>query len=676
MIRMAVLGPLLIGAVWVGGALFAGEPSGPLVGFGNERTWSDQSGRFEVPASMIHADRQEVRLRKSDGKVVTVPVDKLSTGDRRFVESFLTAEAALMGAGAAKPDPDNPFAGGAPEPASRPRAGTGRPSPAALRSAGRVPSRAAESPAKIVGRLPVREPVLQGFRPLSVTPDEAFWSAVKPTAVPAVELDDIVIRTELRKPFFASMRVLAASQSGTVLLNSYQQGRGSREDFSNFVIVDAGSGDVSPLFAFDQPWKALAISHDASRVAAVRVEGFDKGNDLAIFHIADMRLTPEFQFKAGGGAWDELHWAAFLPDGKLATISQKHDLTFWDLDAEPGPRALYRGHSGGSLSAEISAAGDLIVLPFGSSIAAIETDSGKLVGCITRDQASTRIAISPSGQRIAAFHPFTVTLHDTADGKETGSIAVAEGNPQATVRWIGDALMVGKVLYDVETGMPLWTYNSQASSQIAVADSLVSAFGGDDESVVVVSRLPHDEPLRRAKEADPSQIYAIVPGDDVTVRYEIDDVPTEVQAAIRAGVEQNLMRVGWNLVAESPNTITIKLERGEQEEVEYFTRRGFGPIFAPPGFRPDGPSEKVQIKAWIHSLRIDSHGGEVFTGKLVRGAPQSLQTREDEKTQAAVDRIVQPNPNYFRDLVIPPRVLKPEFRDGLGKSTIERSGIR
>lgn len=684
---------LLIAATSSGlpvGTLSAGPPAGPLIGFASERTWSDQTGRFQVSASLAFADRQEVRLRKADGKEVTVPLAKLSTADQRFIEGFLAAETALMDQAFGKDDTDNPFAGGSvpsPPPLSassiaavpnRPsglptRPGSSPPRPGDARgSLPPLPSLADGSTAP-----PVREPVLQGIRPLAITPNQPFWEATPPRGFAAIAADDIVIQTPVAKPFFASMQVLAAREAGTVLLNVYQQGRGNREEFSRFVIVRPDSGQVSPGIEFQQPWKAVAISPDGTRIAAVRIEGFDKGNDLAIFRIVDQSLIPEFQFRAGGGSFDELQWVAFLPDQRLATISQKHDLTCWDLAAEPGPRAIQRGKSGGTVAAEISPAGELMFLPIGQSIAALQTDTGKLVGCLQRDQAANRIAIAPSGKLLAAYHPYMVTLHDLSSGETVREVAVGEGNPQATLRWIGNHLRVGKVLYDVETGMPLWSYETKSQAETAWGDLLVSAFGNDQGSSVVLSRLPHDEPLRRLKEADPSQIHAIVPGIDVSVRFTLDAAPADVQQAIQSAVEENLKRIGWNLVPQSTNTVEVKLERGEQEEAEYFTRRGFGPgpIFAPPGFRPDGPSEKVQVRPWIHSLQVKSAGAELFTARHVRGAPQSLQTKDDESTQAAVDRYVRPDPNYFKQLTIPTHVLKQAYREGLGKSTIDPSGI-
>ena len=52
-----------------------------------ERTWSDKSGKFSVKAEFVSASDGKVWLKKSDGKVIAVPVDRLSAADQAFIKS-------------------------------------------------------------------------------------------------------------------------------------------------------------------------------------------------------------------------------------------------------------------------------------------------------------------------------------------------------------------------------------------------------------------------------------------------------------------------------------------------------------------------------------------------------------------------------------------------------------
>lgn len=62
------------------------------------RQWTDSTGVFAVEAELIEVSGDNVRLRKADGQVVTVPLDRLSAADRDYVRSVAAREKA-----AAKP---------------------------------------------------------------------------------------------------------------------------------------------------------------------------------------------------------------------------------------------------------------------------------------------------------------------------------------------------------------------------------------------------------------------------------------------------------------------------------------------------------------------------------------------------------------------------------------------
>jgi hypothetical protein len=650
-------------------SLIAGEPSGPLVGFAINRTWSDKTGQFKIEGSMRSADAKAVQLLKSDGKIVTVPVDKLAAADKAFIDGFLAAEKALMGA-AGSSESENPFAGGVAA------------DPADLSAKPAMPSRS-EANAAVPSDLPPgtlqkRNAIVKGFKPLAIAPAREFWSTKPPIAFPQVTFEESVVETSLPKPFFAGMSVMAGGKLGTVVMNSYQQGKRG-EDYSKFVVVNASTGDASEISEFKEPWKLVAISPDGSRIAAVRIEGFDKGNDLAIFNVSNGSLIPDFQFTAGGGSWDELQWVAFLPENRLVTISQKHTLTIWDLNNKFGAKALKSGPTGGASTAVVSAAGELMAMVVAKSIALVETSEGKLVGCINRDQEAKSLAFSPDGQQLAAYHPFNVSLYSLTDGKLLKTVAVGDSNPGTKITWVGKDLLVGQVLYDVERGVPMWTYESQSSAQTSLGSYLMSGFGGDTSSTLVVSRIPHDEVLRAANEIDPNTAYAIKPGDSVRVEYDFGPTPEKVQNEIRVAVEEKIQATGWKIDSSAPNVVAIKMNQGKQEEAEYFTRTGFGPVpFFGPSFgpRPSGPSEKVTYQPWTHTLTITSGGKQTFISNRVHSAPQGLQTKDGESTQAAVSRICQPSAEFFKTVAIPPFLLKAEFQGGLGKTKITGRGLQ
>ena len=49
------------------------------------RTWSDRSGQHQVQAKYLGTEQGKVKLERTDGKVIFVPVESLSEADQRFL---------------------------------------------------------------------------------------------------------------------------------------------------------------------------------------------------------------------------------------------------------------------------------------------------------------------------------------------------------------------------------------------------------------------------------------------------------------------------------------------------------------------------------------------------------------------------------------------------------------
>ncbi len=51
------------------------------------RTWKDKTGKFSIRAEVVESDGTTLTLKKADGKVIKVAVDRLSDEDRQFLEA-------------------------------------------------------------------------------------------------------------------------------------------------------------------------------------------------------------------------------------------------------------------------------------------------------------------------------------------------------------------------------------------------------------------------------------------------------------------------------------------------------------------------------------------------------------------------------------------------------------
>lgn len=57
------------------------------------RTWTDKSGKHKVEAELVEVKDGKVLLKKTgDGKIVAVPLNRLSVADRRYLSSLDNAD--------------------------------------------------------------------------------------------------------------------------------------------------------------------------------------------------------------------------------------------------------------------------------------------------------------------------------------------------------------------------------------------------------------------------------------------------------------------------------------------------------------------------------------------------------------------------------------------------------
>lgn len=641
----------------------AGEPTGALAKFAESRNWVDQTGKFQIGGSLKSADKTNVEILKTDGLVIKVPLDKLSAKDQEFIQQFLKAESEQS-------DPANPFAGGV---AANPFAG-GRP-------AGAMPAAnppAAGPGAFTPGDIPKVNATAAGARPINLSPGRAFWSVKPPIALPKLNLRDAIYPIAIDKQFFAKMAVGVGGRAPTVIVNVYQEGRKPEEKYGHFVPINAADGQTPNVTKFNEPWRLTAVSPNGKMIAAVRIEGFDKGNDLAILKIEGDQIIPVLQFTAGGGSWDEVRSVEFLPNNRIAVINQKRKLTIWELQGETGVKAIYQGELPGSLDAKFSAAGELMVFFNGKNIGLIETGSFSMVGSIEVDGDVTQVALSSDGKKLAATTWDSLFVYSMDDGSLQKTIPTGN-NGNSNLTWAGDYAKVGDLLYDVNLGIPFWTYSNRGNASVMYDDFVFSCFGDKNMSTLTINQIPHEAAIRSVGGFDPKTIYAMSPGSEVRVNMDLASLPADQQKTVQAAVDEKITETGWKRNDAAQVTLDVKVEQGEEKEEEYVTQksRGFGPPLPirPFGPRPSGPTEKVKFRPWTHSFVLKMGDKVLFQSQRVVSAPSNFITKEDESLQEAVLSRIKPDPNWFKSIRVPSYLIRPENKSGLGSSSITKAGL-
>lgn len=635
-----------------GSVASAGKPTGTLAAFAQNRSWSDKTGSFQLDASLVEADKTTVKLRRSDGRIVSVPVEKLSDADGAFISTFLTAESAVGGSGA----PENPFEAGLMEPASPSSGGAASPS--------------SGGGASLAADIPMRKFSGGGKNPEPINFDPMPWKAGAVKSMAIEPQQNRTVSLPMEKEFFAKLQLVVAGSTPMAYVGIYRQSRKEEENYSRFGRILLKDRKPIPLGESKSPWKIMAVSKDGRKLAMVRVVGFDKGNDLAIFNVTGEGLLADYQFTAGEGSFGELHWVGFLPNNRLATISQKHTLTIWNLD---GPRII-KQFKCQKLTADIGGNGELLALPADNLVLFLSGSNYQKVGTIEVDGSGTpSIAFSPDGQRFAAFTPYSLSIYSLASGQLEKTIAVSHDRAGASIQWLGNHVLVGRrLMVDIERGMAVWTYE-MADNSYAWGGQLYSVIVDRSGSNFVSAKLPHPAVESALKGADSSALYAVESGSSFSIDAQLSGLTPAEQTEIKNGVAKKLAAFGWRLSSGASTQVALKLSRGKSVSREY--AKSNSPFPVPFGFT-SGPTTKVSFQPWIHTITINAGGKEVFKLARTIGAAHGLSLKEGESIQQAVLRTVKPSAKFFTDAVIPAKVIKPEFREGFGKSKITAQGIK
>ena len=61
---------------------------GGLWSLAEGREWTDTTGKFKIEAELVSVADGNVQLRKKDGSMISVPLDKLSQEDREFLAAI------------------------------------------------------------------------------------------------------------------------------------------------------------------------------------------------------------------------------------------------------------------------------------------------------------------------------------------------------------------------------------------------------------------------------------------------------------------------------------------------------------------------------------------------------------------------------------------------------------
>ncbi len=613
------------------------------------RTWTDTSGKFKTRAVLMAVDEEKVTLRKPDMSELEVPLSKLSDEDRQFVKRL--QQKGVSAAGPTAPQ------GIALPPVEQFDAGDDSGSFAAFGEAS--PQRAALEPDPLPGYLALKQggvgfpmndifdrvgallPVggenilllaaVENQNPSAPTPTRLKWASLK---------DKKVVAEQLLAP-------------GELVLDYHPPSH-------RLLTISSRSG----AFMMQQEPIALAVWEVSTE---------------------DKTLKPIARWQSDTGATGPNldPWARLVDGDTVIHRWSDHELVAWSIKDK---RLKYRISQEAFFASPPTLSGGrrYLVIPEDEHIRILESSSGKPVSILPTSDGATGVAISEDGRNLAVLGRSTISVWDltsaTSDPQKCPSNGIANAF-RATLAWVnGDQLMIESdpltlVLFSLKRQMVIWNYrlDPRALRDIGVSRAreivnghlvyTASAMNLQQNSMVVGAvSLPGPKVAESEAAMNAEELMALKSGTHVRLDVRAGNDTPRVQQVLTAKIAAN----GWVLDAASPIVMIAEMTRGSTQNVAY------RPSDA--GFRRDA-DQSVSVTPFVSTLRIEVSQALAWQDGTSTGPPPVIQLEQGQTAQSEVDRWQNPNVEFFDYVAIPPRILDPKYRNGLGTTDVDTRGL-
>jgi hypothetical protein len=653
------------------------------------RTWSDSSGKFRIEAVYVGQEGDAVKLRKSDGAEISVPLARLSKEDQEYVALRAAAGDAAKGfqvgdavevhwrqlkwypAVIRQVDGDrylvhyDDFSDafdewfnlaeirprGATSNVASPAAAPAAPKPAASRATYLdVPSVACD---------------VTKSTPIPIDAKGAAPAALAPDAAPAATMPEGGFAVRKLEFFEKVEGVLPAKIESGWLLVSF---------------VDAPPSNASTTFAtYDITGKPLGEARftGAHRLLAggggwLITSGTDHDPQWHVWKWpqADQPPAPGYRLnivtdessvfgKQISRAWVHGDLAVLQTEGKRVIL--------WNL-SQQRIEASWEGYK-----AAVSGGGKYLAVQVDSGIAIFELATRKQLGFWGLGSISvSALEFSPQGASLACLLQNDLKVLDLKTGKLRFDNALPQGAGSTTHGppvWCNeDHVIIGRqYLVDLNAGFVVWKYVAQAS--VFGVPEMRSAGGkvcyladryGSGSAHIRCLTLPHETVKAAVGGSDPREIYALSPGGAVSLQVNAG----AEAGAIRQALEQRIAANGWKLAAESPVRIVVTLKAGESRTESF--REGLGGT---------GAATSVTFRPTISEVDVQVNGESAWSTATETALPIILTSRAGQSMQDAAREYEKPDLGFFAKLPLPRQIVKPKYREGLGTSQLTGAGV-
>lgn len=603
-----------------------------VLGDAEARVWTAKSGDFSVSAEMVSQDNKSVTLKKSDGRVITVPLQSLSDADRDYLKNLSKEE-----------DPANPFAGGKV-----------------------MEQEVATGAEKIDSEKPITELSVDGHV-VYLNIDEPLSAIAADPGPKAADFHEFARPLEDLDAYARISPPILVNPKGPVYaVSTHRNGNiVNPANFGRIYLIQPDEKRPEKAFEVSETFRLFDHHVDSNR--AIGVVGVnspsDRGGDLVLLsglgtgdvkQIAQWHL-PEWQ-KPGFKPKVEF---AKLIDGQRAIVRVNYQVYCWDLETGECHFLIDRVSSG---KAKLSGSGRYLALPVSRGCQIVDCHSGELLGKVPFPSNLTpTVEFSPDGTRLAMVGGNQFAIWNLANaGMEQQDIV---GNTLGgLIGWIDEHnLLTQFALLDLQIGRPVWSYHlSSIEGCRATAGGVMMASKSPRPATLMSLPIPHPTAIatRKKVQSTTEDMLLLHAGSSVSLKIDaVEGVDTNaMEAALKTAVE----RAGWKVEQTSAITVTATISRDKKQTLSFRTIGSS--LFA--------PRKTVSIRPYRASLSIEQNGKSIWSRSSQNMVPFLITRKSGESLKEAVKKYEVADPQYFERVTIPPKIFKTEYLSQIGSSRI------
>ena len=614
------------------------------------RVWTDSSGTFTIDATLLSFDGETVKLKKGDGKVLSLAIDKLSEEDQVFLSEKT---------GKSRPDSSANSAG---------KKNAGSNSKSKTRTVDLKKSKAVDIQGNVDWTCPPDPAPLQKFSG-KIKRLPFRMGDLSQGSFPQ-ETDFFFNRDDGKKVLIAyhvdSHRRAGERDVTKIFIGDVSTGKCSSINHPMHLTPFGLSPDGTKAMFLQSSWENKFMPGNSTTLHIVKCSAEKLEPLLTMEPFAQMRQSQDFQERSA-----DVKWAAWATDEHILAKTSNNWLFLIPLSTG---NATWRIRVAPDNEIVFSPGGKYLLVHSGREVVLMETVSGKFLGLLDGADGtdfSQTFAFSPDGKKIAAAGVNSVTVWDATTGEAGEPFYIQGIIPRMMPNdWMDERfVLAGPVLVDTYTKTPVWMYLGHSPNRHSFGGHVWYTVNHFREGGALVGvMIPHLKISSKTPDKEDDSLFVVRPG--MTVSLTLDPSISQDRDAIQSAFEDKIRENGLQLAGNAPINLFLKVSEEKEMSIHYSTSRF--PTFL---HQDAGMEVKYKPKKFACQYR---QGAEVLWETAVLTHPPhniSSDELENNSLKSIVDREMGKvrYKNWFLDLHLPAKIPK---QTGLGTSTLGDTGIR